>query len=129
MHCSCPGNTMNPSITCANAFATVARNTIEAYRDTRPCLDCIGAIARHSLDPQNSEFPPNDNNLVQVNHQVFVERGSSAGDETCGPFERRSILNMQFCREPFQTVAELRLGNPPLFNDWSLPPGWNVELK
>lgn len=45
VHCSCPSNTMNPSITCANTFATVTRNDIQAYRDTRPCLDCVGAIA------------------------------------------------------------------------------------
>ncbi len=44
VHCSCPSNTMNPSITCANTFASVTRADIEAYRDTRPCLDCVGAI-------------------------------------------------------------------------------------
>ncbi len=39
-HCSCPGFTMNPSITCANEFSNGTINSIIAYRNTRPCLDC-----------------------------------------------------------------------------------------
>jgi len=39
-HCSCPGNTMNPSITCANVFSTSSINYITSYRDQiTGCLD------------------------------------------------------------------------------------------
>ncbi len=41
-HCSCPGNTMNPSITCANTFSTVSRDMISAHRDASVCLDTGG---------------------------------------------------------------------------------------
>ncbi|GJM26080.1 MAG: hypothetical protein DHS20C16_24950 [Phycisphaerae bacterium] len=38
-HCSCPGNTMNPSITCANSFnASLTIPGIISYRDSRGCL-------------------------------------------------------------------------------------------
>jgi len=40
-HCSCPGNTMNPSITCANNFAQVTINTISNFRNSRSCLDAF----------------------------------------------------------------------------------------
>ena len=39
-HCNCSGFTMNPSLTCANTFATSSRNAIIAFRDTRNCIDC-----------------------------------------------------------------------------------------
>ena len=38
-HCSCPSNTMNPGITCANSFSGGTIASIIAYRDTRSCLD------------------------------------------------------------------------------------------
>ena len=38
-HCSCPSNTMNPFITCANNFSSATINSIIAYRDTRACLE------------------------------------------------------------------------------------------
>lgn len=38
-HCSCPGNTMNPSLTCANTFSAADTvPSIENHRDTRTCL-------------------------------------------------------------------------------------------
>lgn len=38
-HCNCPGNTMNPSLTCANTFDTdVTVPTIVNHRNTRNCL-------------------------------------------------------------------------------------------
>ncbi len=37
-HCDCPNKTMNPSITCANSFASVSINSIESHRDSRTCL-------------------------------------------------------------------------------------------
>ncbi|MCA9311834.1 MAG: choice-of-anchor D domain-containing protein, partial [Phycisphaerales bacterium] len=38
-HCSCPSNTMNPSITCTNNFTSGSVNSISAHRDSRTCLD------------------------------------------------------------------------------------------
>ncbi|MCH7703372.1 MAG: hypothetical protein IID37_16975, partial [Planctomycetes bacterium] len=39
-HCSCPNNTMNESITCANDFHdTLTVPVITAFRDSRTCLD------------------------------------------------------------------------------------------
>jgi hypothetical protein len=40
-HCSCPGNTMNPSLTCANDFAQVTINQITGFRNTRNCLSAF----------------------------------------------------------------------------------------
>ncbi|MEE9295851.1 MAG: zinc-dependent metalloprotease family protein, partial [Phycisphaerae bacterium] len=38
-HCDCPGNTMNPSITCSNTFhAAETRPEIRVHRDSRLCL-------------------------------------------------------------------------------------------
>lgn len=42
-HCSCPSNTMNPSITCSNSFSSGTINSIISHRDSRSCLDvCDG---------------------------------------------------------------------------------------
>ena len=42
-HCSCTGNTMNPSITCNNSFSSGTINSIVAHRNSRSCLDvCDG---------------------------------------------------------------------------------------
>ncbi|MFQ5424871.1 MAG: M12 family metallo-peptidase, partial [Phycisphaerae bacterium] len=38
VHCTCPGNTMNPSITCANNFSAATIADIIAFRDTVTCL-------------------------------------------------------------------------------------------
>ncbi|MFK7959633.1 MAG: M12 family metallo-peptidase [Phycisphaerales bacterium] len=46
VHCSCPNHTMNPGITSSNTFnPTETRPDIEAYRETRPCLDCQEIIS------------------------------------------------------------------------------------
>ncbi len=37
-HCSCPSNTMNSGLTCANNFATSTRNTIISFKNSRGCL-------------------------------------------------------------------------------------------
>ncbi|MCA9295113.1 MAG: hypothetical protein KC983_01325, partial [Phycisphaerales bacterium] len=43
-HCSCPSNTMNPSITCANNFTQGSINSIVSHRNSRTCLTlCDGA--------------------------------------------------------------------------------------
>lgn len=40
-HCSCPGYTMNPSITCANRFhPTFDIPEMTTFRNSRTCLDC-----------------------------------------------------------------------------------------
>ncbi len=38
LHCSCPGNTMNPSLVCANSFTAGSINSITNHRDSRSCL-------------------------------------------------------------------------------------------
>jgi hypothetical protein len=43
-HCSCPENTMNPSLTCSNDFSAGTISVIENFRDSRTCLTaCSGA--------------------------------------------------------------------------------------
>lgn len=40
-HCNCPSHTMNPSLTCANQFASSSIATIVNFRNSRTCLqDC-----------------------------------------------------------------------------------------
>ena len=40
-HCSCPSNTMNPSITCTNTFhPSLTIPAIINFRDSRSCIDC-----------------------------------------------------------------------------------------
>jgi hypothetical protein len=39
-HCDCPNHTMNPSLTCANDFFPSSVNSINNFRNSRPCLDC-----------------------------------------------------------------------------------------
>lgn len=41
-HCSCPGTTMNPSITCANSFAATSISSIVSFRNSRTCLTTSG---------------------------------------------------------------------------------------
>ncbi|HWB20675.1 MAG TPA: M12 family metallo-peptidase, partial [Phycisphaerales bacterium] len=38
VHCNCPGETMNPSITCANFFGAATVNDIVNFRNTRTCI-------------------------------------------------------------------------------------------
>lgn len=44
-HCSCPENTMNPSITCANwtGFAS-GGSTIDSFANSRTCLDSVTSV-------------------------------------------------------------------------------------
>lgn len=94
---------------------------------------CLGGIAVHPADPQNSEFPPNDNNVVQVNHQVLVARaGGKASVPVCpGPFTRRSRIVLEPGDDPQGggLFAEIRLGTPPDFNDVVIPANWQVDLN
>ncbi len=52
-HCSCPSNTMNPSITCTNNFTAGSINSITSHRDSRTCLD--------PLESGNTSIPFFDN--------------------------------------------------------------------
>ena len=47
-HCTCPGFTMNPGITCGNQFENESINSIVAHRDSRTCLETKG--------PSNDDF-------------------------------------------------------------------------
>ncbi len=102
-----------------------------SYPTTPEFVDhyCIGAIATHALDPQNSEYPPNDNNVAQINHQVLVERASAlagvVGAE-CGPFEKKSVINLLGCGRHSGVTAVVRAGSYPEYDDVVLPDGWNV---
>jgi hypothetical protein len=56
-HCSCPSNTMNPSITCANSFSAATIDTITAYRNSRVCLDaCAGTETGTTSLPFSDTF-------------------------------------------------------------------------
>jgi M6 family metalloprotease-like protein len=89
---------------------------------------CIGAIAENSSDLQNSEFPPNDDNVAQVNHQVLVARaGGSEPSKIAGcpgPFDKLSKLLLMAAGRREGAVAELRRGTPPRFDDTVIPAGW-----
>lgn len=52
-HCSCPGNTMNPSITCANVHAASSISAIVNYRNS---VSCDSACADATL-PFFDDFP------------------------------------------------------------------------
>ena len=90
---------------------------------------CLGAVARHPLDPQNSSYPPSDNNVVQVNHQVFVERaegGLPAGAD-CGGFAKSSRI-LVYGRTDYGRTLQMRLGSPPNFDDAVIPVDWNLAF-
>ncbi len=88
---------------------------------------CIGAVVTHELDPQNSEYPPNDNNVAQVNHQVLVNRaGGSLLAAGCGPFVEKSRILLHAPDDYAHAVV--RLGTPPTFADYSIPPDWTVSF-
>ena len=50
-HCSCPSNTMNSGITCANSFTGATINSITAYANTRTCL--TGPCGGGGIDNDN----------------------------------------------------------------------------
>ncbi len=90
---------------------------------------CIGSIAAHPADAQNSEWAPNDNNVAQVNHQVLVER--AGGGKTLagcpGPFAKRSKLTLYPGPFQDQIQAILLVGSPPNYSDAYIPAGWNFS--
>jgi M6 family metalloprotease-like protein len=88
---------------------------------------CLGAVVHHDLDPQNSLYPPNDNNVCQVNHQVLVERAEGGALATCGgSFTKVSAIEI-YARSIYGRQLMLRLGTPPDFADWSVPGNWNLD--
>ncbi len=60
-HCSCPSNTMNPSITCANNFSAGSISSITNYRNTRTCLTASGTpvCGNGIIEPGEQCEPPN----------------------------------------------------------------------
>ncbi|MHC4947441.1 MAG: M12 family metallo-peptidase [Planctomycetota bacterium] len=52
-HCTCPNNTMNPTIGCSNTFTSGSVADIVAYRDTLACLD--GACPPPPPAPRNDD--------------------------------------------------------------------------
>lgn len=90
---------------------------------------CIGAIAVHGSDVQNSEWAPNDNNVAQVNHQVLVARAGGGKTAACpGPILERSKVLLH--PGPFTsngTPVQVVLGTPPLYNDVLIPAGWRFD--
>jgi M6 family metalloprotease-like protein len=131
---------------------TVERYVDFEYPEPPPNIDhyCIGAMVQHDLDPFNSNYPPNDNNVVQVNHQVLVERaggdgalqargdvapgGDAPGGDApgilvdCGAFERVSEILIRAPGTYYGRLLEVRLGNPPTFDDWSVPASWTLDF-
>ncbi|MDP6802356.1 MAG: M6 family metalloprotease domain-containing protein [Gemmatimonadota bacterium] len=104
------------------------------YPVAPPLVDhyCIGGVAVHSLDPQNSEYPPNDNNVAQVNHQVLVSRAGGMRSVGCpGLFERTSKIRLLPGDNPTGdgVYASVRLGTPPRFDDVQVPSHWNVTYN
>ncbi|MFH1277491.1 MAG: M6 family metalloprotease domain-containing protein [Candidatus Eisenbacteria bacterium] len=105
------------------------------YPPTPPNVDhyCIGARVQHDLDQANSQYPPHDDNLVQVNHQILVERAEGGftgggGHLTGGPFSKTSRLRIHEGGAYYGRLLEVRLGSPPTFDDWSLPETWTLQF-
>jgi len=91
---------------------------------------CIGAIAVHGGDPQNSEYPPNDNNVAQVNHQVLVARAGGKSARDCpGPFSNRHRILLMAGDNPEGIDAGIRLGTPPEYQDVEVPDNWTLEYS
>lgn len=65
-HCSCPSNTMNPSITCANTFSANTIASITGYRNTRQCLDCVGPLTFSFPNGQPDSISPNGGTTMRV---------------------------------------------------------------
>lgn len=116
-----------------NAGDAVEDFVIFEYPDPPVGVDhyCIGAIAVHASDPQNSEYPPNDNNVAQVNHQVLVARaGGKSDQQSCpGPFAKRSRILLQPGYDPEGSglFGVVRLGTPPNFDDVVIPDNWQLD--
>ncbi len=91
-HCSpnCPGNTMNPGITCANTFGGTSIASITAYRDTRFCLDgdcsCDVACAAGSTSENEPPCAPDYDDTTNggCNSTVPVWSALSPGQTVCG---------------------------------------------
>ena len=59
-HCSCPSNTMNPSVNCSNIHAATSINSIIAYRDSINCLSsCADATLPFVETFPSTTFDPN----------------------------------------------------------------------
>jgi len=83
-HCSCPGNTMNPSITCANNFSAATVNAIINYRNT---LGCLGGSCGTPGGPDND----NCSDAEVITNGVFAY--STLNATTDGPANPVGVCN------------------------------------
>lgn len=91
VHCTCPSNTMNPTITCANTFSSATRSAIVSHRNTRTCLDDLMNdiwvdFAHAGTELGTAAFPYNTLaeglDTVAPAGTVHVESGSSGETPT-----------------------------------------------
>lgn len=111
-HCSCPNNTMNSFITCANTFhATATVPEIIAFRDSRTCLDGCGGdppvCGDGICDPGENEcncpddcgIPPgtetdcSDGIDNDCDGSIDCADGDCAGDPACDPGGSSAIVD------------------------------------
>ncbi len=63
-HCTCPGFTMNPTLTGANIFNATSINQIVSFRNTRGCLNAGGPQAAQNPTPTNGATNVPTNQLL-----------------------------------------------------------------
>ncbi len=86
-HCNCPGNTMNPSITCANNFSsTFTIPGIVNFRDSRTCLNPLesGTTAL----PFSDDFP---STTLDANKWTGINGAESNGQGNGEPSPSNSL--------------------------------------
>ncbi len=97
-HCSCSGNTMNSSITCANSFSGGTINSIIAYRDSRTCLsgNCSGGPAGPENDDCADATAFNDGNgdgVIAYSTLGATTDGPANPTNTCNDFGQNQTWN------------------------------------
>ncbi|MDG2291764.1 MAG: M12 family metallo-peptidase, partial [Phycisphaerales bacterium] len=93
-HCSCPGNTMNPSITCANDFANSTIGSITSYRNS--ILGCLSDVY---------------NGVCCLQEQCFDSVDESACINTGGIWNANQSCSQVDCSIPDPTGACCTNGN------------------
>jgi len=89
-HCSCPSNTMNASITCANTFSAQTISSIISHRNSRTCLTpCDGPEDGVTALPFFDDFESGtlDNTIWTGIDGAFVD--AEGIDEPSGGFSLR----------------------------------------
>ena len=86
-HCSCPSNTMNPSITCANVHAASSISQIIAYRNSVSCLtSCADATLPFFDDFPSTTF--NSGRWTTISGAV-IDTVASGTSEPSDPLSMR----------------------------------------